>query len=202
MATSATGGFLEPISPLVNYDIPLEDIFQATVVGITDILPANVRPRFQPEMPDYPDFNEDWAALGVSVVKQDVFAYNKQSDSGSLVERDEWFEVFVSFYGPNCTALMSRWRDGLSVEQNRWPLQAQKINLESIGQPTFLPSLLKERWLKRVDVKCMFSRRVRREYAVLHLLSAQAFIDNESYITPISVIDRPYLSTVDLRLTN
>lgn len=203
MATSsATGGFLAAATlPLVDYDAPLEDIFQSTVVGITGIAASFVRPRFQPEMPDYPDFNQDWAALGVSVVKQDVFSYNGQTDTGSLVERDEWFEVLLSFYGPNCTALMSKWRDGLSIEQNRRPLQQQKINLESIGQPTFLPSLLKERWLKRVDMKCMFSRRVRREYAVLHLLRAHAVIDNESYITPIGISSTPYESTIALVLS-
>jgi hypothetical protein len=192
--TSATGGYLlaNPATPgavLVDYDIPLEDIFQATVVGITGISPQFVRPRFQPEMPDYPDYTQDWAALGVSVIKQDVFSYNRQVGDASLVERDEWFEVFLSFYGPNCTKLMQRWRDGLSIEQNRWPLQLQKINLEQIKDPTFLPSLLKERWLKRVDMKAIFSRRVRHEFSVLSLLSATAQIDNENFITPI-VIDK------------
>jgi hypothetical protein len=167
---SSTGGPLVP-SNSIDYDATLEDVIQAVVSDLTGIARTLVRPRFQPEAPNMPDFSTDWIALGVSVQDHDQFSYqhhdpNADVNGANWVERDELLELFLSFYGPNSSGTMSQWRDGLSVASNLWPLLDAGIKLVDIGKPIYLPALLKEKWTKRVDIKTLLNRRVKRIYPV------------------------------------
>lgn len=179
---SSTGGFLSP-SNSITYDSDLEDIVQAVVVGITGIAANLVRPRFQPEPGNLPDFGTNWIALGISVTDQDTFAYqvhdpNAATYGANWVERDEQLELFFSFYGPNCSDVMSRWREGISIEQNRWALYDSGIKLVEPGKAIYLPALLKERWTKRVDLKTIMNRRIHRLYPIREVAQVTLTISN------------------------
>jgi hypothetical protein len=173
------------------YDQALEDIFQANVVGITATDPTLVRPRWQPEPPNQPSFTTDWVALGVSVVTQDWSHYQVHDPTAvttppgygaDRVERDEQLELFLSFYGPNCLARMSQWREGIMLEPNRWALYQYGIKLIETRDPVFLPALLKEVNVKRVDLKATFARRVARIYAINSIADVTVTINNEKFL--------------------
>lgn len=174
---STTLGFLTPISVVPINDRSLEDIFTEAIRGITGLPEEFVRPRYQPQPPNQPDFETNWVAFGVNITEQDVFHYDKQvefeGDSAMVVERDEYLDVLCSFYGANNNQFMSRWREGLAIDQNRYSLEELGIKLVAIGKnPVNVPALLKGTWARRVDLACQFSRRVSVTYGVRNIESA------------------------------
>lgn len=189
---SSTGGYLVPETPEPSYDRPLEDIIQGALVGITGVPGQLVRPRFQFPIPNQPDFDIDWIAFGVSVIKRDWDAHQihdaDHPDGGANeVRRDEELEVFLSFYGPNGSQIMARWIDGLALDQNRWALGEHGIKIVGSQDPVMLPALLKDRWVRRVDLKTNMIRRVLRVYPVRTVTGVDVALDNERYITNITV---------------
>lgn len=188
--------FLTPVSVLPLNDRPLEDIFTEAIMGITGLPEGMVRPRYQPSPPNQPDFEANWVAFGVNITEQDVFHYDKQvefeGDSAMVVERDEYMDVLCSFYGADNNQFMSRWRDGLAIEQNRWSLGELGIQLVAIGkQPVNVPALLKGTWARRVDLSCQFSRRVSVTYAVRSIESAEVGIFTDEGLPPQHIIVNP-----------
>jgi hypothetical protein len=187
MATSsAAAGFLAPVSA-PTYDVALEDTFHPAIVGITGIPGNLVRPRWQPEPPQQPAFNVDWCAFGITVISADEHPYEVQGMDVLSMERDELINTLISFYGPNSSSNCARFRDGLSLSQNRDTLRAAGITVMEVGDATILPALLKETWVKRVDTRVIYRRRSIRTFPVLPLLSGELGLDNESYVTPIQV---------------
>jgi len=189
---SSTGGYIVPAaSP--PYDASLEDIFQGALSGITGVDGKLVRPRWQAEPPNQPDFDTTWIAFAVSVTDQDVFAYQNHAVTlddplgSDKVERDEMLEVFCSFYGPDGHKVMAQLREGLQIEQNRYVLAQSYVQFREFGQPVYLPALLKERNVKRVDVKMKFVRRVHRVYPIRTVTSAELIVDNDQYLTDINI---------------
>lgn len=186
MATSSlTSGYLPPTAAS-EYGDPLDDVLQAAIVGVTGIPGKYVRPRWTPEPLPQPPFSTNWAAFGVVRSVVDTFSYEKHEAETTAVERDELLYVLHSFYGPDSHGMAERFRDGLEVSQNRDALRAQKIVLVEVGEATVLPALLKEKWVKRVDVSVTYRRRTSRTYAVLTIQSAQLGLDNEQYVTPLT----------------
>lgn len=193
MATdSSVAGFLVPSSEPVNDD-SLDDLLQAPIVGITGIPGPLVRPRWQPEPPVQPDFDVDWCAFGITRTGPDVFSYQRHDPVGNagagqnIVERDELLYVLHSFYGPNCARNIHRFRSGLDIEQNRATIKASGIVLVEAQDPVNLPALLKEKWVQRIDMTVVYRRRTATAYRILTLQSGQMGLDNELYVTPITV---------------
>ena len=190
MATnSAEPGYLEPSASPV-YDDGLEDILQAAIVGITGLAGTLVRPRWQPEPPQQPDFAIDWCAFGLTDTEVDTFAYDKHDPAGqgvNRVQRDEVLTVLHSFYGPNAHANCERLRDGFEVSQNRDFLRTNGITLIEVGKAQQLPALVKEKWVKRIDTTIQYRRRTSRTFQVLTITSAQGQIVTEEYTVPIVV---------------
>lgn len=191
---STTLGFMRPTSVLPVNDRALEDIFAETVAGITGLDRNLVRPRWQPETPNQPDFEEDWCALGVNITEQDVFPYQRHigsllADEGeTVVERDEFFDVLCSFYGANSNQFMSVWREGLALDQNRWALREYGIKILAVGKnPVQVPALLKNHWTRRIDLNCQFSRRVKVTYNVRSIQSAEVTLHTEE-LPPQTII--------------
>lgn len=192
MATDSTvAGYLAPELLVPANDDGLEDLLQMAIVGITGLPGSLVRPRWQPEPPARPAFNVDWCAFGVPRSASDVNAYINLEDLALLgqekVERDEWFECLHSFYGPNSAALCKRLRDGLEVSQNRDALRSVGISLTEVREAVVLPALLKEKWVRRVDVTVLYRRRTSSAYQVLTIQTGQLGLDNEHYVTPIFI---------------
>lgn len=174
--------------PAVLADADLEDLFQGVLSGISGISGDLVRPRWQPEPPNQPDFNVNWAALGITTMPADKFVFLRMIDAATTeLQCSEELDVLVSFYGPNCQNFASRWRDGLQIQQNRAALTAQKVKLITVGDQRQVPALFKQVWTKRIDIPTRFRRWVVRRYSQAAIESATVGLDNELYITPIVV---------------
>lgn len=184
-------------APVPVYEDALENVFHDFISGITGIAGSLVRPRWQAFPPNQPDFGTDWCAFGIQVTEADTFPFlgHEASPHGGLgadtLERDEFFKILHSFYGPNASAMQSRYRDGAQIEFNRYALTAAGVKLRYFLEATTVPALLKERWVKRVDVMVMFSRRVKRSYSVPSLVGGSLGLDNEHYVTPIIISPPP-----------
>lgn len=185
--TSATGGYLAPIPPDPLEGKELLRFIQQWIVGLTGLDGKMVRPRWQPEPPNIPSAGEVWAAIGITARPSDTFPYV----SGPELQRHELLNVLTSFYdlgsGGQADAMAARLRDGSAVPQNREVLTKNNFALIEVGEIITLPSLLKQRWLYRVDLNVLLRREIVRTYAVLDLVSAQVSLDgNDISINPES----------------
>lgn len=181
--SSASGGYLLNSATAPPADLPLEDILQASLVGLTGLAPDLVRPRWQETTPNQPDFSVNWLAFGASLSKADQNAHLEHDpsvgDGVSHLSRDEYLEVLLSFYGPQGSSYLTAVRDGLAIDQNRWPLMDHGIKLVGIGDPVNVPALLKDRWVRRIDLRIEFSRRISKTFQVNSLTSATVTINRD-----------------------
>lgn len=116
----------------------------------------------------------DWCAFGVVRKEEDVLSYNEhlsENQGTAVVSRDSLMHVMHSFYGPNSRRASARFRAGLSIAQNRAALKAANIAVVSVGEDVILPELLKEKWVRRVDVTVIYRRRLTSIFDVRYLLS-------------------------------
>lgn len=174
--------------PAVSDDDALDDALQAAVVGTTGLPGQLVRPRWQPEPPNMPDFSVDWCAIGVTGTREGKYLYEEQlTETKRLVERDQWLTVLASFYGPNSGRHCGVFRDGIQLWENREALLALEIKLQETGEARQVPALFKERWVRRRDLPVTLVRRVRRVYTLSSVNGAWLGLDNEHYVTPIVV---------------
>ena len=80
--------------------------------------------------------------------------------------------MLVSFYGDNADSMMSSFRDGMQIAQNREILTLNNMGLMSSEDIVAVPSIIKEKWLYRVDMRFKIKRQILRTYSVETLLSA------------------------------
>lgn len=199
--TSATGGPMTPSGP--PSPAPLEgtallDIIQETLVALTGIVTTLVRPRFQAEPPDIPDAGTCWLSFGITSRPSDVFpvlVHDGAANSGNgqdNYQRQEEIIVLCSFYDDGSTGLAygtaAQLRDGLSIPQNMEALTAQNIALGWTGELIDLPSLVKTRWLFRVDLEVHFHRQIDRVYRTENILTAD--IDLKANTAGNQIIER------------
>lgn len=189
--SSAVAGFLQPITaPL--YDNPLDDFLHAFLVGLSAIPGQLVRPRWQPEPPNLPSFSTDWLSWGITEIEEDRFAFQDQRDSQSaIVERDEMLTMLMSFYGPSAGKLAKQVSAGIQLSQNRAYLRSQSMTVIEVFDQVRIPSLLKEKWVPRVDLRARFRRRATWAYPIQTIESVQAALDNDQYLTLMVVTDPP-----------
>lgn len=191
MTDSSTGGYLVPSSTAPIEDDPLTDFMQTVVVGITGIAGQFVRPRWQPEPPNLPDFGTDWAAIGITDQKADTYPYiaHASAANGSdQMQRHEDFSLYCTFYGPNAQAKAGLLCDGLSIAQNREAMGLVGIKLVACGPRLQVPELIKERWRRKIDVTLAFRRELDRTYPVLNLLSSAGNITAGNITTPFDAL--------------
>jgi hypothetical protein len=189
--TSASGGYLQPASsPAPLEGAALYKFLQQWVVGVTGLDGALVRPRWQPEPPDIPTQYTCWAALGVTRRPSDEYPYsdyNQQAVAFQL-QRHEELLTLTSFYDTGVTGQADTYaalfRDGAAIAQNREPLVAAGMNLVRVGDLTTVPSLLKLRWLYRVDLEIGIRREIDRSYPVQTLIAAQGDIYTDGGLAP------------------
>lgn len=196
--TSATGGYLIPaVSPAPLEGQALFRFLQQIFVGITG-LPGNVFfPRWQPEPPDLVTFGTDWAAFGIVSRSNPKFAYVKHHPAVGLTpgydeyQTHETLEILVSFFGSesgNADVYAAQLRDGLYIPQNLEQFQLNNMGLVSTGDLKTVPTLVKTRWLYRVDLPVTIRRQIVRYYPVLDVASANGTINVDGQLTlPISV---------------
>ncbi len=171
-------------------DDDLEDFFQALFVGITGLAGDRFFPRWQPEPPNLPGVEVDWAAFGITVTDPDTFAVELHDPTGlgsSEVQQHEVVDILTSFYGPQANRYAGLLRMGFQVAQNREILQLNAMAFVQSGNPVSVPSLVKDKWKKRVDLPIKIRRQVRRVYAVESLLSSQGELFTEATEVSINV---------------
>jgi hypothetical protein len=139
-----------------------------------------VRPRWQPEPPNLPDYGTDWCATGI-VRRRPLGAYpaaiRYPAGAGyDEMQRHEEFDLLCSFYGPGADQYAANLHDGLGVWQNYAPLRLAGMAYVECREAIRLPELIKERWVDRVDKTVVVRRIIRRAYPILNLLSAEAWI--------------------------
>lgn len=179
--TSATGGYLTPsAAPAPLEGQALNDFIQQWVVGITGLDGTMVRPRWQAEPPNIPTAGVAWAAIGITSRPSDTYPYVKHDPTGlgsDELQRHETLNVLVSFYDLGTNGLADQYaallHDGTAIPQNSEALGAADMKFIACGEPVTVPSLLKQRWLYRVDLPVELRRQITRIYAVENLLSAQ-----------------------------
>lgn len=194
--TSATGGYLvpDPTTPPLEGQA-LEDFIGDVIAGITGLdRDTAVIPRWQPEPPNITDAGTCWVAFGFQPDREnDTFPYVGHNGGASVddpgaydeLQRNEMLPCLCSFYGLGAgsaaDAYCAQLRDGLLIDQNREALTAQGFALTSIDPPQPVPTLLKERWLYRVDLKVNFRRLIVRQYPVLNIASAQSTLEVDAH---------------------
>lgn len=188
---SASGGYLSPSSTGGDLnDAALKQFLQQVVVGITG-LPGNmVRPRWQPEPPNIPDFGTNWAAIGPGNRKRDHFSYVKTTNGGltTNVVRNRVMDILCSFYGPQAETNSELFAMGLEVPQNREVMQLAGFNIiGGAGDSTPVPVLIKQRWQYRMDIPFTIRQQQNYTYSVLSLLSADGTVilqsGGDQYVT-------------------
>lgn len=148
------------------------------------LAPSLIRPWTQAEPPVIPQDSVAWMAFRQTISDSDTFAYVKAKDdgTGSVMNRQERIDVLCSFYdlGTNGLAqgLASLLRDNLSISDNLETLFPD-FGMEGCGDPVTIPSLLKERWLYRVDLPFRLTRSVTRTYGVPNITSANGTLNND-----------------------
>lgn len=183
--SSATGGYLAPavVSPPLQ-DLDLDLVFQAYVKGITGLPGALVRPRWQPTVPQTPEVNVDWCAVGVTPRTRSLdypaIQHGQSGDGRDRLTRHQELEVLATFYGPNAMRYADLLRDGAYIPQNSEQINLQGISFVEAVDAIAAPELVNERWLKRYDLPMRFRRVIRRDYAVLNLLGADATIQSDT----------------------
>lgn len=185
--TSATGGYLAPTAP----SPPLEgkallDFIQPIISGISGMAGNLVLPRWQAEPPNIPAAATAFCSFGIIGRTADTFPYISHDSSGDgadNLQRQEQLNILASFYDLGVSGqadnLASLLRDGFAIAQNREVLQLSGYALAYTGDLTPVPSLLKERWLYRVDLPFSIRRQIDRTYPVLNILSAQGTLTGE-----------------------
>jgi phage terminase large subunit-like protein len=183
--SSATGGYLAPIpsGPQPLTDEELEDFFQAMIVGITGVAGTLVRPFWQIEPAEQPQFGTTWMAFGVEVSEEDVYAVNLHLPGYDQLQRHEILDVKVRAYGPLARSTLDRLRDGLQIGQNREPLLLAGMGLVSTDKARTVPTVMKERYLFAVETTVRIRRQIVRNYPVLDVASAAGTITRDTGAT-------------------
>ena len=180
MNTSATGGYLQPVTQEAPGGIATEDTLQAAIVGITGLPSEMVRPRWQAEAPRGPENIVNWCAFGITdYVGADypVLIHHSGSEGNDELVRHEYITVTVSMYGPDAGATAALLRDGLYIPQNREGLRLSGIAFVGAGNLLHVPEVSGAGWRARVDMPLNFCREIRRTYAVQNIIKSTGTIE-------------------------
>lgn len=170
MNDSSTGGYLLPTSPAPANDLDLDVLFQGLIASVTGIAGNYVRPRWQPEPSDPPEFGTTWIAVGVSEIDDDQFPQQVfEGDGDYVLTRHELIGVLCSFYGPAAQKAMRTARDGLLINQNLEALLPHGILYMHAEKPVRAPALIKSRWTNKIDVTFWFRRAITETYDILSI---------------------------------
>jgi hypothetical protein len=173
----------------------LDDYLQQLIAGVAGLDGTLVRPRWQPEPPNIPDFGITWASLGIVRRRSLGFVGAVLHDSTGVghdvMLRHEQLEILVSVYGPRCDEVAGNLHDGLMIEQNRIQLRSLGMGFVEITDGISNPELIKDKWLDRVDKTLFINRCVARDYPVLNILSASAAVITERYTSQVTVVPKP-----------
>ena len=168
----------------------LENFLHNWIAGVTGLPGAMVRPAWQPEPPNLPSVDTDWAAFRVQNRSADTFIAEVHSpDVGGYneIRRHEVLDIKISFYGPNADNFAHLLREGMQVGQNREILTVNDFGVVGSGDVVPAPELVKDKWYYRADTTIQLRRQIKRIYGVKSILSSEVQLNNELYTTTIEV---------------
>lgn len=171
--------------------------WMAGVIGPANLAPDLIRPYDQGEPPLIPQDGVAWMAFQQHADESDTFVYTQVNpDTSTSLIRQERLAVLCSFYdlGTNGQAAMlaSLLRDNLGIPDNLETLTLADFALVGTEPEVVVPSLLKQRWLYRVDLPFKLTRAVSRTYAVpsIEVVDGTLYTDTGLPPTPIHVEDQ------------
>jgi hypothetical protein len=179
IATSATGGYLPPVSPEPLDDLALDSAIAGVISGITGIAPALVIPRDQPAQPRIPDVSTNWVSVGVTVSTGDdtpTQIHHSEGDGFTILRTFYRLDVMAMFYGPKSDGYAKLLRDGLYVAQNREAMQGQALNFVSVDPLRRVPEIIATQTRRRTDLAFRLTQTVERKYNILNILQADGTI--------------------------
>jgi hypothetical protein len=196
-ADSREPGYLGPSpgpapEPLVGD--PWMDFLHDIFTGATGLDPTLVRPYYQGEPANMPDYGVTWLSFNLNTVVADWDPEIRHHSGGAPGDmpgspdgydefsRVEEIEIALTFYGPECELRFDYLRDGLSIEQNREVMRTREVALVGITKNTQHGELIKNRWVSRLDSTINIRRVVRRHYPILNLLRAQGDVEADTAI--------------------
>lgn len=164
----------------------LQEFLQQWTAALLGIDGTLVRPRWQAEpVPNLPPFDTPcWAATGISAQRQiGTYAWVAHGDGFDEMQRWEELEVLVSLYGPDADEYAGRLHSNLMVWQNTNLLRRVRMAFVDAGEFRWVPELVKEQWLMRVDKTITLRRVIVRDYPVLNLERFQGWIHADGRYT-------------------
>lgn len=184
MNTSATGGFLTPLStlapPIEGQD--LNRFLQPAIVALTGLPATLVVPGNQLEPPNVPAAGEAWCMFFYARIDADhlPFIGRGLDDTGAgyaQLQRHELLAVKCDFFDLGTNGLAAKYaallRDNLAIPQNKEFLLKENFNLKGVGSIEVLPVIFKQRWQYRERFTFYLKRNATRDYAVLNVASGQ-----------------------------
>lgn len=177
--TSATGGFLSPLTPAPDDDLVLDQFLQSLIVGITGLPGTLVRARYvtlddgETATARNPNQRDNWAAVGVMSVEpegQPALTHDGAGEGTSTQVQHMRLDVLASFYGSRSSALAELLRAGLYVPQNRDTLFRANMGLIDVGTGRRVPDIVNTSPRRRTDIGFRLRRRVERTYAIRNVL--------------------------------
>lgn len=194
MTDSSTGGYLQP----ENVPAPLDGreltrFLQQWIAGVAGLDGTMVRPRWTPEPPSIPEAGEVWCAIGITHQTADTCGHVAWKANGAHLKRHEVLTLLCSFYDLGVEGLANkhatRLRDGVQVGQNLEALTLAGFGFVDASDLTVVPSLLKARWLYRLDVTVTVRREVERVYPIKSVAELTGTLAAEGFVKPILVIE-------------
>jgi len=170
---STVFGPITPTSAEPLEGAALDDFLQSFIAQITGLPGTSVRPRWQSEAPNYPP--GDWCAFGIVGRIPDTYAAVIHHSTGTgydELRRHRMLAILLSFYGPDADMYAQMFSDGVQISQNHDILTAQGLGLADVGELVTAPSLLKEKWLYRIDLTVRIKQQQVRTYGIDTILSS------------------------------
>lgn len=157
----------------------LEQFLQQYVAALLALDGTLVRPRWQAEpVPNLPPFDTPcWAATGIHAQRPIgtyawVAQYHVTDPAGgpgydyAEMQRHEELDVLVSLYGPDSDEYAGKLHSNLMVWQNTHLLRKVGMAFVEIGETIWVPDLIKEQWIIRLDKMITLRRLIVRTYPV------------------------------------
>lgn len=173
MGNSSHVGYLTTVPQVLN----VTQFIQTVIVGITGVKGQLVRAKWQLNPIEQPDVNTNWIAFQITNNIADAnAAVQTDKDGNTNLERSESLEVSCSIYGPNCYEIAGQLRDGFQIQQNLAALRAAKMGFTAVSQLSRSPDLVNERWVDRIEMSIVLTRRIQRDYPILTFSSSKGSI--------------------------
>lgn len=188
--------YVQPLpAPAPLEGAALLDFLQSWMAGVLSapvLDPTLIRPYAQGTPPVVPDAGEAWMAFTAVVGESDTFPWISQIDATHVaLQRHERVRVLCSFYDTGVDGQAGRLatllRDGVAVPQNCEPLFLANFGIVGVEEQVAVPSMLKTRWLWRVDQPIMLTRQVDRQYANQTIATANGTLNTDTGLPGVAI---------------